>query len=71
MGYKEEPNSGLKEIYDNITLDDFKTFYDSSMKKHISKRLIGIVGNKKTIDLKALEKYGRVVILKEKDLFRK
>jgi hypothetical protein len=28
------------------------------------------VGNKKKLDLKALEKYGRVVILKEQDLFR-
>lgn len=70
-GYTSDPNTGIDAIIKSVTLDDVKRFYESNIKNNAAHRAIGIVGNKKKLNLKELEKYGRVVFLKEKDLFRK
>ena len=70
-GYSADINTGRAALLRGATLDDMRSFYESRVKNNGSHRVIGIVGNKKKLDLKALEKYGEVIILKEKDLFRK
>ena len=70
-GYTTDNNTGLAALLRNASLDDMRTFYESHVKNNGNHRVIGIVGNKKKLDLEALAKYGEVVILKEKDLFRK
>jgi secreted Zn-dependent insulinase-like peptidase len=70
-GIHEDPNKGYAELFRKATMDDMIKYYETNLKNHAGHRVFGIVGNKKKLDLKALEKYGRVVILKEQDLFRK
>ena len=71
MGYTEDPNTGIAALIENITLDDMRRYYADNVKNNASHRVIGIVGNKKYLNLKELSKYGKVIIVKEKDLFRK
>ena len=71
LGYTEDANTGITALLRSATLDDIRSFYESHIKHNGSHRVIGIVGNKKKLDLDALSKYGEVIILKEKDLFRK
>ena len=71
IGYSADPNTGMSALLGGTTLDDIRAYYDANVRRNNGHRVIGIVGNKKKIDLKALGKYGQVVILKEKDLFRK
>ena len=71
VGFNVDPNTGRAELFRSTTMDDMLKFYEANIKNHARHRILGIVGDKKKLDLKALEKYGQVVILKEKDLFRK
>jgi len=51
-----------------MSFDDIVRFYSENLKgKPVA---IGIVGDPKIIDLKALEKYGKVVRLGTEDLFK-
>ena len=52
-------------------MEDMIKFYESNIKNNSNHRVLGIVGSKKKLNLKELAKYGTVVIVKEKDLFRK
>lgn len=70
-GYSEDSNTGMAELYEKGSMEDVKKFYDSHIRNNGSHRVWGIVGNKDKLDMNALSKYGKVVILKEGDLFRK
>lgn len=70
-GYTCDIKTGRKDLYDKATMDDVKRFYEANLKNNAGHRVIGIIGNKKKLDLKALAKYGQVIIVKKKDLFRK
>jgi hypothetical protein len=61
----------MATLYNNNTMEDMLKFYDANIKNNDGHRVFGIVGNKKKLDLKELSKYGTVVMVKEKDLFRK
>ncbi|MEA3444571.1 MAG: insulinase family protein, partial [Bacteroidota bacterium] len=68
-GYKYDPRKDWVELYDNMVFDDIVKFYDKNMAgRPIA---ITIVGDLKRIETKDLEKFGRIVKLKKKDLFRK
>lgn len=71
LGYTTDPDTGKATMLRNITMNDMQGFYERHLKDHSSHRVIGIIGNKKKLNMKELAKYGRVVIVKEKDLFRK
>ena len=58
-GYTKSPAETNMEKIDNLTFDDIVKFYNENVKGR--KVAIGIVGDPKSIDLKALEKYGKVV----------
>ena len=70
-GFTADSNTGMTELYKAATMDDLKKFYENNIKNNAGHRVLGIVGNKKKLNLKELQKYGQVVFLKEKDLFRK
>ena len=68
-GYTEDPKNFNVEIYKNLKFDDITDFY----KKNISGKpiLITIVGDKRSINLDDLAKYGELKVLKKKDIFKK
>ena len=70
-GWTEDSNTGLATMYRNATMDDMRKYYEENIKNHSNNRVIAIVGSKKKLNLKELEKYGKVVFLKENDLFKK
>ncbi|MBO4819876.1 MAG: insulinase family protein [Prevotella sp.] len=71
VGFTSDPNTGMATLYNNATMEDMLKFYDANIKNNDGHRVFGIVGNKKKLNLKELSKYGTVVMVKEKDLFRK
>ncbi|MDR0546224.1 MAG: insulinase family protein [Dysgonamonadaceae bacterium] len=66
-GYSESPAKLHQATIDKMTFDDIVGFYD----QHIKGRpiAIAIVGNPKNIDLKALEKYGKVTKISASRIF--
>ena len=68
QGYKEDPRAKITDIIKQTEFNDVNGFY----KSYVDDRPIIIMmsGNKKKIDMKALEKYGKVTELKYKDIFR-
>lgn len=71
LGYTEDPRKGSVELFDNATFEDMMQFYRQNVKDHQGHRVLGIVGNTKKLDMKALEKYGKVVVVKLEDIYRK
>lgn len=67
MGYKGDPAEENLPKIDALTFDDIVKFYEENIKG--KPYAIGIMGNPKDIDLKKLEKYGKVVKLTERKLF--
>ncbi len=59
----------LLAAYKQLDFEDIQGFYKENLKN--KPMVIIIAGNKKKIDLKALEKYGEVIEIKEKSLFSK
>ncbi len=67
-GFTKDPAELFEQDYDNIEFDDIMSFYNKTIKnKPIT---ITIVGNKKKLDYKGLTKYGKVINVKEKLLYR-
>lgn len=68
-GYTQDPFITLKPAYEALTWDDLMDFY----REHLAQKPIGIaiVGDKRNIDIKELEKYGKIINMKEKQLFSK
>lgn len=67
QGFSDDPNKIKNTVYPNLDFGDLCNFYDNELRgKPVT---ITIVGDKKRFDLKALEKYGKVEVVKEKDLF--
>ena len=68
QGYDHDPRLGVTEIIRNTEYKDVYDFY----KRNVADRPIIIMmsGNKKQIDVKALEKYGTVIELKYKEIFK-
>lgn len=67
QGKTEDPAIKTYDFIQNkFTFDDITDFYNSEIQK--DKQVICIVGNKKEIDLDELAKYGKVKILKQKDI---
>ncbi|MDR2148435.1 MAG: insulinase family protein [Tannerella sp.] len=68
-GYTKSPAETNMPAYDNLTFDDIVKFYNENIKGRPI--VIGIVGDPKMIDEKALEKYGKVVRLSTAKVFSK
>ena len=68
QGYKRDPRQEMTNIIKNTEYKDVYKFYKKYVADHPV--IIMMSGNKKQIDLKALEKYGEVKELKYKEIFR-
>ena len=67
QGYTEDPAKEQLPQIDALTFDDIVKFYETNIKG--KPYAIAIMGNPKMIDLKKLEKYGKVVKLNDNKLF--
>ena len=70
-GWEQDSNTGLADMYSRATMDDMKAYYEANVKNNAGRRAWVIVGSKKKLNLKQLQKYGQIVFLKEKDIFKK
>ena len=66
-GYTQDPRIDNVKKYQTLIFDDIVTFYADNIKE--KPMVIAIVGDKKRIDLEDLKKYGKIIEVKEKDLF--
>ena len=67
IGYTDDPAKQNLPKVDSLTFDDIVKYYEEHVKG--KPYCIGIMGNPKDIDVKRLEKYGKVVRLNERKLF--
>lgn len=68
MGLKEDPNKKLSRYYADIAFDDIEKFYISEIKGRNMQ--IIVVGNSSKFDVKILEKYGKLIKVKPKQVVR-
>jgi len=66
-GYDTDPTKVKTQHYANMQFEDIASFYRQNIKD--APMVIAIVGDKKRIDMEALSAFGKVVEMKEKDLF--
>ena len=69
QGFNDDPRKLFYPKYETLSFDDVENFYKKTIEGR--KPIICIVGDKKRINLKDLEKYGKVVELKTTDIFKK
>jgi predicted Zn-dependent peptidase len=67
QGFEQMPAKVLIPEYEQMEFADIVDFYEQNLKD--KPVVIGIVGNTSDFDLDALEKYGEVERLREKDIF--
>lgn len=67
MGYTANPEEETVKKIHGYTKDDINDFFTTQVKG--KPRITIVVGNKKTMDMKELAKYGRIVELKKEDLW--
>ena len=69
-GSQQDPNIGWAELYPKATMDEMVSYYERNVKNNDQHRVLAIVGDKRKLDLKALSKYGRIIMVKKQDLYR-
>lgn len=69
LGYSHDPNKELFTVSKELSFDDIYELYQSYVQSKPMATII--VGNEDNIDMKTLERYGKVVRIKEKTLYRK
>lgn len=67
LGFVEDPAVTQLPQIEKLTFDDILRFYQENVKKRPI--AIGIIGDPKRVELKALEKYGKVVKLNKTKIF--
>jgi len=67
-GYETDPAKLKVDIFKELTFDDIVKFYEKTIKKQAL--IYAIVGDKSKIDMKELAKYGKIIEIKEKTLFK-
>ncbi|MBN2683612.1 MAG: insulinase family protein [Bacteroidales bacterium] len=68
QGFREDPAVRNIKRYKHIDYEHIDKFYKTRLKEQPV--VIMVVGNKKKIDVKEFEKYGKFVSIKEADLFK-
>lgn len=68
QGFNDDPAKINSEIYSKLTFKDIIEYNNRNLKS--KPMVIAIVGDKKRIDLEELKKYGKIIEIKEKDLFK-
>ena len=68
-GYIEDPLKMKLPAYQSLNFSNITSFYHLNIEK--KPLVIAIVGDKSRIDMKSLARYGKIIELKEKSLFKK
>ena len=69
QGYTDDPRKISIEVYKNLQFSDIENFYKNNVKGRPS--LITINGDGKRIDLKKLQRFGKIVEVKKSQILRK
>jgi len=56
------------DAYQQATIQDMTNYYRNNIQNNASHRAMIVVGNKKSLDMQQLSQYGKVVMLKKKDI---
>ncbi len=67
-GYQQDPYEFLQNAYRELEFDDIRQFHDKHLKDNPI--VITIVGDKKRIDMDELAKFGEIIEVKKKVLFK-
>ena len=67
-GYKDDPDRAVLENLPSVTAETLKEYYESVVRKAPVHRVI--VGDRKTLPMDELARYGTIVYLKEKDIYK-
>ena len=67
LGHKEDTRKQLYEAVLNMTLDDVKAYQQENVKGR--KAITAILGRESDLDMKSLEKWGKIVRLTQEDIF--
>ncbi len=67
-GFNDDPAKVKSEIYNQLEFKDIVEFSTKNLKN--APVVIAIVGDKKRIDMDELKKYGKIIEIKEKELFK-
>ena len=70
-GFDHDNNTGLAQLFRKAKMEDMQQYYQEHIQYNQRHRALGIVGDKSKLNINELSKYGKVVFLKESDLFRK
>ena len=70
-GFDRDNNTGLTQLFRKAKMEDMQQYYQEHIQYNQRHRALGIVGDKSKLNINELSKYGKVVFLKESDLFRK
>ena len=68
QGYTDDPVKTLLPEYEKLQFNDIYSFYQQCLQNKAI--YIGIVGDMQQLNMKKLSKYGKVVILKDAQLFK-
>ena len=68
-GYTTDPNADIARLLPAISSQDIVQFHQQHIASNRNRVWI-VIGDKKLTDLKALAKYGKVVVLKKEDVYR-
>lgn len=66
-GFDQDPAKVKSPTYENLTFDDIVAFNKENLKNQ--PMVIAIVGDRKRIDMEELKKYGKIIEIKETDLY--
>lgn len=66
-GYAQDPDSAMLSLLPALGIDHVTSFYREHVQKAPACYII--VGDKRKLDMKQLEKYGKVVMLKRRDIY--
>ena len=67
-GYESDPNKDYLEVIDRMTMEDILRFYRENIQDHLM--IYAIVGNSKSMDMEKLSKFGQIVKVTKKDIYR-
>jgi predicted Zn-dependent peptidase len=68
QGFTYDPARYKRDAYEKLSFDNIRNFYQANLA--VKPLAIGIVGDKKKIDLDKLSNYGKLIFVKESSLFR-
>lgn len=68
-GYHQDPNPKLIEAFQQMNFDTLSSFWEKEIRKHPT--TITLVGNSAAFDMKSLEQFGKVVLVKKDEIMKK